>query len=115
MRPRFLAAASVGAIMLLSHGFAAKVAEIKVIAAAPMTAVFKELEPQFERDTGAQARHDIRRNLAGEAGDRRRGDVRRSYFHHVWDRRLDQRGQDRRRHACGCGLRQPSRLLKNYC
>lgn len=52
MRPTFLAAASVGAIMLLSYGFAAKAAEIKVIAAAPMTAVFKELQPQFERNTG---------------------------------------------------------------
>jgi molybdate transport system substrate-binding protein len=36
----------------LSHGFAAKAAEIKVIAAGPLTAVFKELGPQFERDTG---------------------------------------------------------------
>ena len=52
MRTTFLAAASVGAMILLSHGFAAKAAEIKVIAAGPMTAAFKELGPQFERDTG---------------------------------------------------------------
>ena len=52
MRTTFLAAASVGAMSLLSHGFAAKAAEIKVIAAAPMTAAFKELGAQFERDTG---------------------------------------------------------------
>jgi len=43
MRTAFLAAASVGAMILLSQGSAAKAAEIKVIAAAPMTAVFKEL------------------------------------------------------------------------
>ncbi len=52
MRTTFLVAASVGAMILLSHGFAAKAAEIKVIAAGPLTAVFKELGPQFERDTG---------------------------------------------------------------
>lgn len=52
MRSTFLAAASVGAVVLLSHGFAARAAEIKVVAAAPMTVVLKELGPQFERDTG---------------------------------------------------------------
>ena len=52
MRTTFLATASVAVMVLLSHGFAAKAAEIKVIAAGPMTAVFKELGPQFERDTG---------------------------------------------------------------
>ena len=52
MRNTFLAAASVGAILLLSHGFAAKAAEVKIIAAGPLTAAFNELGPQFERDTG---------------------------------------------------------------
>jgi molybdate transport system substrate-binding protein len=52
MRQPFLAAASVWATILLSHGFAAKAAEIKIIAAGPLTAVFKEVGPQFERDTG---------------------------------------------------------------
>jgi molybdate transport system substrate-binding protein len=52
MRTTFLAAASVGAIILMSHGSAVKAAELKVIAAAPMTAVFKEIGPLFERDTG---------------------------------------------------------------
>ena len=52
MRPMFLAAAGVGAMVLLSHGPAAKAAEVKTIAAAVLTAVFRELGPQFERDTG---------------------------------------------------------------
>jgi len=52
MRTTFLAAASVGAMILLSHGFAAKAAEVKIIAAGPLTAAFNELGPQFERDTG---------------------------------------------------------------
>ena len=52
MRRTFLAAAGVGAMILLSHGPAAKAAEVKTIAAAVLTAVFKELGPQFERDTG---------------------------------------------------------------
>ncbi len=52
MRSTFLAAASVGAVVLLSHGFATRAAEIKVVAAAPMTAVLKELGTRFERDTG---------------------------------------------------------------
>jgi molybdate transport system substrate-binding protein len=52
MRTTFLAAARVGTTILLSHGFAAKAAEVKIIAGGPLTAVFKELGPQFERDTG---------------------------------------------------------------
>lgn len=52
MRTTCLAMAGVGTIVLLSLGLAANAAEIKVIAAAPMTSVFKELGPQFERDTG---------------------------------------------------------------
>jgi len=52
MRTTFLAAAGVGVMILLSQGFAAKAAEVKIIAAGPLTAVFKELGPQFERDTG---------------------------------------------------------------
>ena len=52
MRTTLFVAANVGAMSLLSHGSAAKAAEIKVIAAAPMTAAFKELGAQFERDTG---------------------------------------------------------------
>jgi molybdate transport system substrate-binding protein len=39
-------------MILLAQGFAAEAAEVKVIAAAPMTAAFKELGTQFERDTG---------------------------------------------------------------
>ena len=52
MRTVFLAAASVGAMILLSHGHTAKAAEVKVTAGGPLTAVFKELGPQFESDTG---------------------------------------------------------------
>ncbi len=52
MRSAFLAIASVGAMMLLSQGVAVKAAEVKVIAASPLRAVFEELGPQFERDTG---------------------------------------------------------------
>ena len=71
MRTTFLATASVGAMILLSHGFAANAAEIKVIAAAPMTAVFKELEPQFERDTG----HKLVTRFAPTAGVKREIDA----------------------------------------
>jgi len=52
MRTTWLAAAGVGVMMLLSQGFAAKAAEVKTIAAGPLTAVFKELGPQFERESG---------------------------------------------------------------
>lgn len=52
MRTTFLAATSVGAMVLLSHGVAAGAAEVKVMAPGPLTAVFNELGPQFERDTG---------------------------------------------------------------
>jgi len=52
MRTTSLAAASVWVTMLLPHGFAAEAAEVKMIAAGALTAVFKELGPQFERDTG---------------------------------------------------------------
>jgi molybdate transport system substrate-binding protein len=52
MRTTWLAAAGVGMMMLLSQGFAAQAAEVKIIAAGPLTAVFKELGPQFERETG---------------------------------------------------------------
>jgi molybdate transport system substrate-binding protein len=52
MGTTFLAAAGVGAIILMSHGFTAKAAEIKVIVAGPMRVAFKELGAQFERDTG---------------------------------------------------------------
>ena len=52
MRASFLAATSIGAMILLSHGVAAEAAEVKVMAPGPLTAVFNELGPQFERDTG---------------------------------------------------------------
>ena len=52
MRSVFLATASVGAMILLSQGVAVKAAEVKVIAGSPLRAVFEELGPQFERDTG---------------------------------------------------------------
>ena len=53
MRIRSLAAAvRIASMILLAQGFAAGAAEVKVVAAAPMTAVLKELGPQFERDTG---------------------------------------------------------------
>ncbi len=65
----FLAAASVGAMILSSHGSAAKAAEVKIIAAGPLTAVFNELGPQFERDTGHKLVTRFARNRGGEAGD----------------------------------------------
>ena len=52
MRTTFLSAASLGLMILVSHGLPAQAAEVKVIAGGPLTAVFKELGPQFERDTG---------------------------------------------------------------
>ena len=67
MRTTFLAAASLGATVLLSHGFETMAAEIKVIAALPVTAVFKELGPQFERDTG----HKVITKFAPIAGVKR--------------------------------------------
>ena len=39
-------------ITLLLHAVAAQTAELKIMAAGPLTAVFKELGPRFERDTG---------------------------------------------------------------
>lgn len=39
-------------MILLTQALTAEAAEIRLIAAAPMTAVIKELAPQFERDTG---------------------------------------------------------------
>ena len=42
MHTTFLAAASVGAIVLLLHGAAAKAAEVTVIAGGPLSAVFNE-------------------------------------------------------------------------
>lgn len=47
-----LTAASVGAMVLLTYSFAATAGEVEVIAAASMTAVFRELGPRFENDTG---------------------------------------------------------------
>lgn len=53
MRINFLsAAASLGLMLVVFHGLRAQAAEVKVIAGGPLTAVFKELGPQFERDTG---------------------------------------------------------------
>jgi len=52
MSIRSLAAAEVGLIILMAQGLAAEAAEVKVIGAAPMTAVIKELGAQFERETG---------------------------------------------------------------
>ena len=45
-------AAITGVMILFAPGLAAEAAEVKVIAAIPMTAVVKELGAQFERDTG---------------------------------------------------------------
>lgn len=39
-------------VLLLLHGMAASAAEIKLIAVGPLTALFRELGPQFERETG---------------------------------------------------------------
>lgn len=63
MRIAFFVAASVGAMILLSHGNTAKAAEVKVMAGGPLTAVFKELGPQFESDTG----HKIVAKFSGTA------------------------------------------------
>jgi molybdate transport system substrate-binding protein len=50
-------------MILWSHGYTAKAAEVKVMAGGPLTAVFKELGPQFERDTG----HKIVAKFSGTA------------------------------------------------
>jgi molybdate transport system substrate-binding protein len=52
MRSLFVAATSVGAMILLSLGFVVEAAEIRIIAADPLTTLFNELGPQFERQTG---------------------------------------------------------------
>lgn len=67
MRLTFLAAASVGAIILLSHGFAAQAAEVKILAGGPMARVLNELGPQFERDSG----HKLVTRFAPTAGVKR--------------------------------------------
>jgi molybdate transport system substrate-binding protein len=71
MRTTLLAAASVGAMILFSNGFAAKAAEIKIIAAGPLTAAFNELGPQFERDTG----HKLVTKFAGTSEVKREIDA----------------------------------------
>lgn len=71
MRTAFFAAAGVGAMILLLHGFAAKASEIKVIAAGPLTAAFNELGPQFERDSG----HKLVTRFAGTAAVKREIDA----------------------------------------
>ena len=48
----FVAAATIGFMILLAQGLAAEAAEVKLIGAGPMRAVVKELGAQFERDTG---------------------------------------------------------------
>ena len=62
MRTMFFALTVVGA-MLLSHDSTARAAEVKVIAGSPLTAVFKELGPHFERDIG----HKLATRLAPTA------------------------------------------------
>ena len=49
---RFIAAAKIGFALLLVQGLAAEAAEVKVIVGVAMSAVWKELGPQFERATG---------------------------------------------------------------
>ena len=46
------AAAKIAAMILLAQGHAAAAAEVKVLSVAAMSAVLKELGPQFERATG---------------------------------------------------------------
>ena len=72
----FLAAAKIGFALLLVQGLAAEAAEVKVIAGVAMSAVWKELGPQFERATGhklviwyGNATTMRRRMAAGEAFD----------------------------------------------
>jgi hypothetical protein len=45
------AAAKIGFVILLAQGLAAEAAEVKLIGATPITAVIRELGPQFERET----------------------------------------------------------------
>jgi molybdate transport system substrate-binding protein len=63
MSANFLAAVNIGAIILLLYGFSVNAAEVKVMAGGPLAAVFKELGPQFERDTG----HKIVARFSGTA------------------------------------------------
>ena len=72
----FFAAARIGFALLLVQGLAAEAAEVKVIAGVAMSAVWKELGPQFERATGhklviwyGNATTMRRRMAAGEAFD----------------------------------------------
>jgi molybdate transport system substrate-binding protein len=51
------------AFVLAMHTIAAQAAEIKVMAGGPLAAVFKELGPQFERDSG----HKIVARFSGTA------------------------------------------------
>ena len=52
MRTRVLTAAICAAVVLLTPGFGIEAADVKVMATGHMRAVFNELAPQIERDTG---------------------------------------------------------------
>ena len=63
MRATSISATIVATVTLSFLSFLAKAAEVKVMAGGPLTAVFKELGPQFERDTG----HRIVTRFSGTA------------------------------------------------
>ena len=76
MHTALFTAASLGLALALAFGVPAHAAEIKVIAGGPFAAAFKELGPQFERDTGHKlvtriaATAVVKREIdAGEAFD----------------------------------------------
>ena len=52
MRTKVLAVAKCAVMILLGYGIGADAAEVKVMATGHMRAVFHELGPQIERDTG---------------------------------------------------------------
>lgn len=63
MRATYIAAVIFATAILSLHSFLAKAADVKVMAGGPLAAVFKELGPQFERDTG----HKIVARFSGTA------------------------------------------------
>ena len=93
------AAAIISPVILFVQGPTSDAAELKLKVADPLTAVVKELSPQFERDTGHKLIVKItpgpvvKRDIdAGEP------------FRNTGDRHPDQRGQDCRQYQSGCRL-----------
>jgi molybdate transport system substrate-binding protein len=70
MAVRAFAMVSIGAALMLSGSFLVSAADIRVIAGGPLPAVFKELGPQFEKESG----HRVNASFSATANVRRQID-----------------------------------------